>query len=371
MKTLGIVGGGQLARMMAEAAKRLGFRVVVLDPTPDSPGGQVADEQILGAFTDAEKIKELAEKADFVTFEIESADNAALSEVAKTKPVNPSPETLAVIKDKYAQKKFLADNGIATADFAEVKSEEDAKAAGQKFGYPFVLKAKRDSYDGRGNAQVESEADIPAAFQKLSGRELYAEKFVPFSKELAVVAARGADGSIAVFPVVETIHVNHICDTVTMPAPVPDETAREAEKTAHKVLEHLSGAGVFAIEMFLGEKVLVNEIAPRVHNSGHLTIEACETSQFEQHVRAVTGMPLGGMKMKVPAAVMLNILGARNGSANPQGFDEIAKEEGTYVHLYGKHETRIGRKMGHVTVVAPTVSKAREKAEKIRPRVNI
>ncbi len=371
MKTLGIVGGGQLARMMAEAAHALGFRVAVLDPTPDSPGGQKADEQILGAFTDAEKIKELAAKADYITFDIESADNAALAEVAKTKPVNPSPQTLAVIKDKYEQKRFLKEHGIATADFIEVKTEDDAKVAGRAFGYPFVLKAKRDSYDGRGNAQVESEAGIPAAFEKLQGRALYAEKFVPFSKELAVVAARGADGAIAVFPVVETIHVNHICDTVTMPAPVSADAARAAESIARSVLEHLSGAGVFAIEMFLGDTVLVNEIAPRVHNSGHLTIEACETSQFEQHVRAVTGMELGKTDMKVPAAVMLNILGTRNGNAEPKGFDEIEKEEGTYVHLYGKHETRVGRKMGHVTVTAPTIEAAREKAEKIRSRVTI
>lgn len=371
MKTLGIVGGGQLARMLTEAASTLGFRVIVLDPTPDSPGGQVADEQILGSFTDPEKISELADKSDFLTFEIESADYAGLVAAAKKKPVNPAPDTLAVIKDKYAQKQFLEKNGIATADFMEVKNENDAKEAGKRFGYPFVLKAKRDSYDGRGNAQVESETDIPAAFIKLAGRDLYAEQFVPFSKELAVVAARSADGEVVLFPVVETVHVNHICDTVTMPAPVSDAAAQQAEALARAVMEHLSGAGVFAIEMFLADNVIVNEIAPRVHNSGHLTIEANQSSQFEEHVRAVTGMPLGQTKMKVPAAVMLNILGKRNGPAEPKGFEEIAAEPGTYVHLYGKHETRVARKMGHVTVTADTVEEAREKAEKIRGRVSI
>lgn len=371
MKTLGIVGGGQLARMLTEAAHTLGFRVIVLDPTLNSPGGQVADEQILGSFTDAKKIRELAEKSDFVTFEIESANNEALLEVSKLKPVNPAPGTLAIIKDKYAQKVFLKTHGIATADFLEIHTVDDAKEAGSRFGYPFVLKAKRDSYDGKGNALVEREEGIEDAFQKLAGRELYAEKFVPFTKELAVVAGRSMHGDIALFPLVETVHVDHICDTVTMPAGVSEGVREEAEQLAQNVMEHLSGAGVFAIEMFLGEQVVVNEIAPRVHNSGHLTIEACETSQFEQQVRAVTGMPLGNTDMKTPAAVMLNILGKRNGPAKPEGFEEIASEPNTYVHLYGKHEARKGRKMGHVTVTAATVEDAQEKAEKIRHRVSI
>jgi 5-(carboxyamino)imidazole ribonucleotide synthase len=371
MKTLGIVGGGQLARMLTDAAHALGFSVIVLDPTPNSPGGQVADEQILGSFTDAEKIRELSEKVDFLTFEIESADNEALATVAKQKPVNPAPDTLSIIKDKYAQKVFLKTHGIATADFLEIKSIDDAKEAGSRFGYPFVLKAKRDSYDGKGNALVEAESGIDDAFQKLVGRELYAEKFVPFTKELAVVAARSNMGDIALFPLVETVHVDHICDTVTMPAGVSENVRAEAEQLARNVMEHLSGAGVFAIEMFLGESVVVNEIAPRVHNSGHLTIESCETSQFEQHVRAVTGMPLGKTDMKVPAAVMLNILGKRNGPAEPKGFEEVGGEPNTFVHLYGKHETREGRKMGHVTVTGLTEEEAHEKAEKIRHRVSI
>lgn len=371
MKTLGIVGGGQLARMLTDAAHALGFRVIVLDPTPNSPGGQVADEQILGSFADAEKIRELSEKSDFVTFEIESADNEALATVQKQKPVNPAPDTLSIIKDKYAQKVFLKTHGIATADFLEIKNIDDAKEAGSRFGYPFVLKAKRDSYDGKGNALVEAESGIEGAFQKLAGRELYAEKFVPFTKELAVVAARSSAGDIALFPLVETVHVNHICDTVTMPAGVSENVRAEAEQLARNVMEHLSGAGVFAIEMFLGESVVVNEIAPRVHNSGHLTIEACETSQFEQHVRAVTDMPLGKTDMKVPAAVMLNILGKRNGAAEPKGFEEIAGEPHIFVHLYGKHETREGRKMGHVTVTGSTAEELHEKAEKIRHRVSI
>lgn len=370
MKTVGIVGGGQLGRMLTDAAHRLGFSVVILDPTPDSPAGQVADKQIVGSITDPAMLRALADEADYLTFEIELADNATLEEIASDTPVNPAPETLGIIKDKYEQKRFLATHGIPTADFMEIKSVDDAEKAGSEFGYPYVLKAKRDSYDGRGNALVEKAEDVEGAFSKLAGRELYAEKFVPFTKELAVVAARSVGGEIATYPPVETVHVNHICDTVSIPALVPSDTAVEAESVARKVMEHLKGAGVFAIEMFLANRVIVNEIAPRVHNSGHVTIEACETSQFEQHIRAVTGMSLGPTALKVPAAVMLNILGKRNGPAQPEGFEDAANE-GAYVHLYGKHETRVGRKMGHVTLVAETVPEAHEKAEKIRSRVTI
>lgn len=371
MKTLGIVGGGQLARMLTEAAHSLGFTVIVLDPTPNSPGGQVANEQIVGSFTDAKKIHELAEKVDFLTFEIESANSDALYDIARSKPVHPSPKTLEVIKDKYAQKQFLLTHNIPTAEFLEVITTEDAKNAGKKFGYPYVLKAKRDSYDGRGNALVHTATDIEVAFEALKGRELYAEKFVPFTKELAVVSSRSVSGDTSFFPIVETVHVNHICDTVSMPAGVSETVAHEAQNVARSVVAHLEGAGVFAIELFLSDRILVNEIAPRVHNSGHLTIEASETSQFEQHVRAVTGMDLGSTKMKVPAAVMLNILGKRNGPAEPKGFENILSESGAFVHLYGKHETRVGRKMGHVTVVADTLEDAHRKTEKIRAHVSI
>lgn len=371
MKTLGIVGGGQLARMLAEAAHGLGIRVIVLDPTPQSPGGQVADEQIVGSFTDAAMIKELAEKCDVLTFETESADNRALLEVSSRIPVHPAPDTLAVIKDKYAQKQFLQTQGIPTADFADVPTFEDAREVGRQFGYPFVLKAKRDSYDGKGNALVESEGELVAAFEKLKGRDLYAERLVPFTKELAVVAARSLEGEVTVFPVVETVHRNHICDTVTMPASINESVSREAEEIARKTLGALQGAGVFAIEMFEADRVLVNEIAPRVHNSGHLTIEACETSQFEQHVRAVMGIPLGDTRMKVPAAMMLNILGTKDAPSDPQGFEDIASDPHTSVHLYGKKESRIGRKMGHVTVTGETMSQVAEQIERIRARVTI
>lgn len=374
MKTIGIVGGGQLGRMLTDAAHSLGFKTVVLDATPNGPAGQVADGQIVGDVKDGAKIKELASRVDVLTFEIELADSDTLIEIQKSGvPVHPSPETLHIIRDKHAQKMFLREVGVHTADFMDVPDATAAQEAGRTFGYPFLLKAKRDSYDGRGNATIEKESDISGAFQKLKGRELYAERFIRFTKELAVMAARDAKGNISSFPAVETTHKNYICDTVIAPAPVPDDVADAVRAFAEKIMESLGGQGVYGIEMFYVEPgtVMVNEIAPRVHNSGHLTIEANETSQFEQHIRAVTGMPLGDTRMKVPAAVMLNIIGTRNGPADPKGFEEIAKEPGTYVHLYGKKETRVGRKMGHVTVTAETLEEAKKKAEKIRLRVTI
>jgi phosphoribosylaminoimidazole carboxylase PurK protein len=373
-KTLGIAGGGQLGRMLADAAHVLGFRVVILDPTPDSPGGQVADRQIVGDFTDPGKVKELGEAADYVTFEIESADDAALAALEDSgKPVNPSPKTLSIVKDKYLQKVFLRENGIATADFVEIKNPDDARVAGERFGYPYVLKAKHGSYDGRGNATIENEAAIAPAMGRFAGKELYAEKWVPFTKELAVMAARGASGEVAVYPVVETRHKDHILDIVLAPAPVPGAVSEKAAAFARSVMEHLKGQGVFGIEMFLTEPgdVLVNEIAPRVHNSGHYTIEACETSQFEEQVRAVTGMPLGAPKMKTGAAVMVNILGQCSGTAEPKGVAEAEAVPGVAVHIYGKKEVRPKRKMGHLTAVADTLEEALENAEKARRCVSI
>ena len=372
-KTIGIVGGGQLGRMLAQAGRRLGFRTVVLDPTPESPAGQAAEVQIVGDFKDPEMVKKLGAEADFITFEIELADNAALEELMREgKPVNPSPATLAVIKDKYEQKKFLRSHDIPTAEFVEVKNRKDAIKAGTEFSYPYVLKAKRDSYDGRGNATVENEAAVGVAIEKLKGRELYAEKWVPFTKELAVIAARGVSGEIVVYPVVETIHKDHICDTVLCPAPIEENDKRKAESLARSVMEHLSGQGVFGIEMFLiGDEVLVNEIAPRVHNSGHHTIEACETSQFEQHIRAVTNMPLGSTRMVAPATVMVNILGERLGPAEPKGIAEAEKIEGVKVHIYGKKETKPKRKMGHITAVADTLEVALARAKEARAKISI
>lgn len=371
---IGIVGGGQLGRMLTDAAHKLGFFVVVLDPTPNSPAGQVADKQILGSFEDAEKIKELAKEVDYMTFEIESANADALEELTrKGYPVNPSSKTLAIIKDKFKQKEFLNKAKIPTAESIEVTTEDEIKRVGEAFGYPMLLKARFGAYDGRGNFVVKSEQDISFGMKKLHNRGLYVEKFVPFVKELAVMVARSTVGEILTFPVVETTHKNNICHTCVVPALVSKEVSDKARALAIKVMEHLKGAGVFGIEMFLtaDDEVLVNEIAPRVHNSGHYSIEACQTSQFEQHIRAVTGMELGNTDLVVPAAAMVNILGEKNGPAKVEGREKATAIEGVSVHIYGKHETKVERKMGHITAVGNSPQEALEKALKAREHISI
>jgi len=385
MKKLGIIGGGQLGRMLAQAAKVLDIFVVILDPTPGCPASEVADECIVGSFKDEHKIRELAEKVDFLTFEIELANNKVLEELSqKGIQVNPSPKTLGIIRDKYAQKVFLQKAGIPTAEFWEIKNAVDVEEAAKQFEYPIVLKAKFDAYDGRGNALIESPEDIPKAMEKLNGRELYVEKFVPFSHELAVVAARGIDGTVAVFPIIETIHKNHILDIAIAPGRMSDQVKQQARDLAIKTLQHLQGVGVFCLEMFIAleENILINEIAPRVHNSGHLTIEACSTSQFEQHVRAVTGQPLGDPSLIVPAAVMVNILGERNGIAMLPAFDGEIKDllpdidlnfndAKIFAHIYGKIETREQRKMGHITITANDIERALKIAMQAKSLIEI
>ncbi len=372
-KTIGIVGGGQLGRMLTQSAHKLGYKVIVLDPAPHSPAGQLADKQILGSFKDRKKILELAKVSDFLTFEIESADNETLEElVKKGKKVNPSPKILRIIKDKFEQKVFLANHGIPVAEFALIESEEDCRKQGEIFGYPFLLKARFDAYDGRGNFVIKKKSDIPKAFKKLSASPLYAEKFVPFKKELAVVSARDMWSGIESYEVVETIHKNNICHIVRSPAPVSEEIKLKAKKLAEDVLESLGGVGVFAVEMFLTKRgVVVNEIAPRVHNSGHHTIEAYSASQFEQHIRAITGMKLAELKANKKSAVMVNILGNREGKADFKGGEKAEKLGGIGIHIYGKMETRKERKMGHITVVDDKLAEAEKRAKKARKYISI
>jgi len=373
MKKIGIVGGGQLGRMLTQAAHKFGFFVTVLDPTENSPAAQVADAHILGSFKDKNKILELAKVSDYITFEIESANPEALNELIQMgKVVHPSPKTLRIIKDKFEQKTFLSNRNIPVAPFALINSKEDAKEQGSIFGYPFLLKTRFDAYDGRGNYVVRSEEDLDKAFEKLGNSALYAEKFFPFVKELAVVSARSYDGTLVVYPVVETIHKNNICHIVKSPAPVSKELQEKAKKLAKEVLSSLEDVGVFAIEMFLDNtgNIAVNEIAPRVHNSGHHTIEAFSMSQFEAHIRAVTHMPIYDPQPLSESSVMINILGDRGGEALIKGSTE-KRDEDAYIHIYGKMETRNERKMGHITVLGTNLEDTEKRALEIRSNINI
>jgi len=362
---LGIVGGGQLGRMLALAAIPLGFEVIVLDPTPHCPAA-VAAKQIIGSFKDTPAILDLAAQVDFITFEIESANAAALQILqAQGKAINPQPHMLALIKDKLAQKQFYQRHHIPCAQFVAVDNKQDILRAAQAFTYPILLKARFDAYDGRGNMVICNENEIDIALEKLGHKNLYAEQFVPFVKELAVMVARDVSQNVRSYPVVETVQKHNICHTVIAPAPVNLHIAKQAKQLAEQLVGHLQGAGVFGVEMFLTDNgnILLNEIAPRVHNSGHYTMEACITSQFAQHVRAVCGLPLGDATMQVPVAVMMNILGQRHGRADAQGLANALAISDVAVHLYGKIETKAERKMGHITAIADDVATATAKAQ--------
>lgn len=356
--TIGILGGGQLGRMIAFDAQRMGMKVIVLDPDPNAPAGQVANQHVVGSFRDSEKIAELAQLCDVVTVEIEHVDADALETLEQQGVVvQPSARTIRLIQDKYAQKEHFAKQNIPLAPFVDVPDEQAAYQAGEQLGYPFILKAKRLAYDGRGNAVVNTKDDIPQAVKLLGGRELYAEGWIAFTKELAVMIGRSLDGQVVAYPVVETVQKDNICHTVSVPAAIAPHSMKQAQEMALAAVSSLDGAGIFGVELFLQAdgQVILNEIAPRPHNSGHYTIEACSVSQFEQHVRAITGLPLGDTRLRVPAAVMVNILGQETSEATQSLVDKAVEIPRASLHWYGKSESRPQRKMGHVTMTGETV----------------
>jgi 5-(carboxyamino)imidazole ribonucleotide synthase len=349
---LGIVGGGQLARMIVPEAARLGCETTVLDPTPESPGGVLAHRQLVGALDDAEALRALVEASDVTTFEIETVDTAILLELeAQGHRIVPSPSLLAVVQDKLLQKEKLHAAGIPTSPFQAVDAPDARTLA--DFGLPLVQKARRGGYDGRGVAVFK---DVVVEERVLPVPSLV-ERFVDYRCELAVLVARGGGGEVRAWPAVEMVFDEraNVLDLLLAPARIDAREAEEAHRVAVAAVEALDGVGVFGVELFLtrGGEVLVNEIAPRVHNSGHWTIEACRTNQFEQHVRAVVGLPLGE-PLQHSAAAMVNLLGAEDahGGVAIEGLDEALRQPGVAVHLYGKREVRPFRKMGHVTVTA-------------------
>lgn len=352
-RVLGIIGGGQLGMMLTEAAKKMPEHisdVMVLDPTPNCSAVQVGAKQIVGDFKDRDAILQLASKVDILTYEIESGDSSVLKLAESKTTVNPSPETLRIIQDKFLQKSFLRDNGIPVTDFVEIESAADLGEKIAAFGYPSLLKARRDAYDGRGNFRLKSESDLEIALNHFSGRTLMLEKFVDFKMEVSVIAARNTEGQIATYPLVENIHENNILKITIAPARVRSDVASEAEKIAKETMQVLHGAGVFGIEMFVTrqDKILINEIAPRVHNSGHHTLQSSKTSQFEQHLRAIIGLELGDTALVHPT-VMYNILGPDNFQGKYK-MPEI-KFDNLYLKMYGKEESKPQRKLGHFNLV--------------------
>ncbi len=370
---VGIIGGGQLGLMTAEAARAMNYAgVTVLDPTPQSPASIVA-EQIVGGLKDPQALRRLATRSDILTYEIEHINTSALRTLqAEGARIHPSPALLSTIQNKYRQKEFLAQHSIPVAPFTAVDSVADIEQAAQSWGYPLILKAKKDAYDGRGNARIDEPEDIAPALAKLSGRELYIEKCLDLDKELGLMTARNERGDIATHPVVEMIHARNICQVVLAPAPIERALQEEAQEIGRRTIGYLEGVGIFGCEFFLDTagKVWLNEIAPRPHNLGHYTIEACKTSQFTQHLRAITNLPLAATDMLYPAAAMINILGDRDGPADPYWLDDYDPEN-VFVHIYGKRETRIDRKMGHITVVGDDLYQVYDHAQEVRAALSI
>ena len=352
-QVLGIIGGGQLGMMLTEAAKKMPehiSEIIVLDPTENCSAAQVGAKQIVADFKDEKAILELASRVDILTYEIESGNSDVLKIAESKTTINPSPETLRIIQDKFLQKSFLANNNIPVTDFVSVESLEDLKQKIKKFGYPALLKARKDAYDGRGNYVIKSENDLEKAYNHFPGKSLMLEKFVDFTMEVSVIAARNTSGQIATYPVVENIHENNILKMTIAPARVTDDIARLAEQIAHETMRVLHGAGVFGIEMFVTSKnkILINEIAPRVHNSGHHTLQSSHTSQFEQHLRAILGLELGNTNL-IHATIMYNILGPDNIHGKYKMSD--IKSKNMYLKMYGKTESKPQRKLGHLNLV--------------------
>ncbi|GBD48242.1 5-(carboxyamino)imidazole ribonucleotide synthase [Methylopila sp. Yamaguchi] len=348
--TIGILGGGQLGRMLALAAAPLGLKVHVYAPDPQSPAFDVAAERTIAAYDDETALALFAESVDVVTYEFENVPAETARLVSAHRPLFPDAHALATTQDRLSEKSFLRDLGLPTPAFAAVDDRASLAAAVGAISRPAVLKTRRFGYDGKGQVLVREGLGLDAALGMMNGQPAILEAFVPFRAEVSVVAARGRDGAFAAYDVVENRHENHILRTSHVPAAIKPETAAAAVAIARKIADAFAYVGVFAVEMFLvdgptGEKVVVNEIAPRVHNSGHWTIEGAETSQFEQHVRAIAGWPLGSTRTR-GAVVMTNLLGAE---AN--GWRDLLAEPGAAVHLYGKGEPKPGRKMGHVTRV--------------------
>lgn len=368
---IGILGGGQLGKMLAQEAKKLNFSVTVLDPTPKCPAYTLVDCQIVADFYNEEKIQELVLSSDLTTFEIEHINTQVLNKLfADGNKISPSPKVLEIIQDKAKQKQMLDDNGIPTARWAVVN--EDLNTATRNFGLPLVQKARKGGYDGRGVFVIKNSEDIKDALKC----ECFLEELIPIEKELAVMVARSTTGEIKSYPIVEMTfnHQANICDDTIAPARIDESVRKQAQDIAVRCVKALDGVGIFGIEMFLthDNKVLVNEIAPRPHNSGHYTIEACITSQFEQHLRAITGLPLGSTEQLIPA-VMVNLLGAEGYRGKPyfEGIDEVLSIPGVSLHIYGKKETKPFRKMGHVTIVDKNLDRALEKAQQVKDIIKV
>jgi len=374
-KRIGILGGGQLARMSAYQAYKLGFEIAILEKEHQSPAGQLTKFDCAGWMNNKKIIQKFIKDCNVITLENEFIDYRDLQYIEKSgKRVFPGSKTISLIQDKFIQKKTLQKNQIPVPNFIEVKDSSTYEMISEKLGKKFVLKSRKMGYDGYGNALVNNKKSYEEGIKKLSLRhsDLMAEQFIDFQKELAVMVVRTRN-EIKSYPVVETIQKNHICHTVIAPARIENKLLNVVDEISVKTVEAVNGIGIFGIELFITKdnKILVNEMAPRPHNSGHYTIEACITSQFENHIRAVLDLPLGSTDMIKPCAVMINLLGKKTGEGIIENYNTALEDEKVHLHIYGKAKSRLGRKMGHITMVGDNLNTILSKAKKIERKIII
>lgn len=376
--TIGIIGGGQLGKMMALEGKKLGLSFVILDPQQNCPAASVVDHHIIGSFYDKEKIKELVDRSDIITYEFEHINADVLMDLSKEGyKILPSAFTLKVIQDKYHQKQLLKINSIPIPDFRAIGSLDELYQAALDMGLPLLLKSRRGGYDGKGNLLIKNKEQISEAYEALKGNSddsLMVEAFVDFKMEISALVARSTTGELAIYPLSENIHENNILRTTVVPARVSKDIENKAKVMALKAMELLEGVGVFCIELFIdsSNQILINEIAPRVHNSGHYSLEGCSTSQFMQHLRGILGLPLGSTRLIKPC-VMINLLGEEKsqGLAKVVGYKELMMTPEVYLHFYGKEETKPSRKMGHFTVLNDGLEEGLRIAEVLKEKIKI
>lgn len=371
-KVIGIVGGGQLGRMTILEAKKMDVEVVVLTPSHPSPASDIADDYIIGDLYDSDKIVELSEKCDVLTYEIEHINVEVLKEIeAKGKIVNPSSEVLAIIQDKNLQKKVLKEKGLPTSQW-DMLNENNLEELLEKYDFPVVQKACKGGYDGKGVFLLKTRDDLSNMIKAPS----FFEKYIPFEREIAVMVARNKKGQVKTYPVVDMLFDDktNMCDITMCPSTIGVSLREKAKDLAQKAVEAIDGVGIFGVEMFVTKdgEILINELAPRPHNSGHYTIEGCITSQYEQYLRAIMNLPLGSVDIVKPS-VMINLFGEEgySGKVEVENFDKALEIEGVNIHLYGKKETKPNRKMGHITVLDDDLEKALEKAKKAKSLLKI
>jgi len=364
--TIGIFGSGQLGRMFAIEARKMGYRVHTFSPSKDTPTGQVADKEISASYDDLDAVRDFAKAVDVVTFEFENVPSATVEAASEFVDVHPRGEILHITQNRLREKKFLSENGFPVAPFRRINTIEDLREAAENIGLPAVLKTAGFGYDGKGQQKIKDVEEIGTAFEAMNGREAVFEGFIDFAKEVSVVCARGIDGAFAHYGVIENDHSNHILDVSFAPAVVSEKVFNDAVDITRNIAEKFGYVGTMCVEFFVTSdyKLVVNEIAPRPHNSGHLTFGLCVTSQFEQQVRSVCGLPLGSTEFYRPAA-MANLLGDLWQNGEPNWAAALA-EPNAKIHLYGKAEPRIGRKMGHITATAVTAVEAAELAVRAR-----